>query len=237
VKPSSFFIGVVDFFAAFLPGLVVVGVFVTLAGVGASALGPFAESSEAAALLLFGGAYLVGALLNALASRVLDAIFERYQSAGPRPGNAPPENSEWRLIDRVNEELARERVNVPLAKPANPYPLVRSYLHLALPRTATEVDRFEAEQKLFRTTTVGAFLVAVTLTARVVDDPSLRTVSQIGGIALALGITALAYERYVELRKKTIRRAYHYFLMRAVASAEPRAAEPSSAHAAEDGEE
>jgi hypothetical protein len=207
VKPSTFFLGIVDFFAAFLPGLLVVGAVVAVAGVGQNALGPFASSSEAAALLLFGTAYMVGAMLNALASWVLDGWFEEFEGAGPRPPKGSlSKGSHWPLIDRVNAELARVGVSIPLASKSNPYPLVRSYLHLALPRTAAEVDRWEAEQKLFRTATVGAVALAVVIAVQ----------ERWIGVGVAVGVAVIAYRRYVELRHKTIRRAYHYFLMREV---------------------
>jgi len=236
MKPSSFFMGAVDFFAAFLPGVVVVAVMLVLVGMPADLFAPLGDSQSAAALALFASAYLVGSVLNAVASRVLDDVFERVYGT-KQPGQTPRggENP-WPLIAHVNAALDAQKIPRDVRDERNPYPIVRAYLHLALPRSASEVERFEAEQKLFRTTTIGAVLVGLAFAGRwLVHREDADVGVLFAELALAAIVAVIAFERYVEMRRKTIRRAYHYFVMRGVAAA-VEGAQPARASDAEDDE-
>lgn len=236
MKAGDLFVGIVDFFAALLPGtLVTLVVLSTMEST--PALPPvIASSSEATALAFIATAFLVGSLINAIGSLVLDGMYDALFKPGKGSRStrerhpdeeAPPlpngHEDPWPLIAAVRDGMDVLRVPKNVRPTGDHYSWVRAYLQIAVPRAFAEVERLEAEQKLFRTTTVGATLIAPLLAVRAtLGDGGFDATDLLAPLA-ALAVAKIAYDRFVDRRRKTVRFAYTYFVLRAApaACAEP----------------
>lgn len=214
MKPESITLSVVDFFAAFTPGVVVIAAVWAL-WPDAFSIAALEGADEARVVAFFAVSYSLGAVLNAIGSRTLDAAFA--QSHGPTDGASP----EAALRSAVEAHLDDAGIAAATVKSdegtKNYYESIRPFLRRLVPSGESEVEQLEAEQKLFRTSTVASVVLALALVAA----------NGLAGALPALGLLTvswLTYDRYVTLRKKTVRRAYQHFVLHFAPSKEKRAA-------------
>ena len=225
-KLSSLFVGVVDFFAALLPGAATVGVLLYFAPSWYVAQVRAVTGSEnvtiAAALV---AAYILGQVMNATGGWVLDWIYDMFydpergwfvanEGRFPRLVKWSQEYPSTRIATGVIEErgavrkdnLRKALDSVAPAEAGNVYQRVRGYLAHTAPAAFEQIERMESEQKFFRTATVATIVIAYA-----VHEPWLCLVA------------AFLMTRYVDRRRKTIERAYMLFSFRALGASTARA--------------
>lgn len=242
-KPADFFIGVGDFFAIVMPGVIAASLL-------AAKLKRFPEHPEVIFWVgLFVSGYLIGHMLHAVGS-VLDPVlynpfFEAeekletcYLMNHTRPGRAQIGKrfvfALKEYVHRNHQLLAYTRNLVKAspgfangtaekvfgtksleasgynaqnssARPTGVYQWTRAWLRIRSPEATMEVDRLEADSKLFRT--LGVVLpIAVVL--------SWKTLWGQGRFVWLAAVAAvfLSLWRYCDLRQKTIRACYLHFV-------------------------
>lgn len=242
-KPGDFFIGVVDFFAILLPGVIAAGLL-------ALRLNFVPAHPEALFwVALFVGGYLIGHLLHAVGSildpLLYDPVFEAeekietcYLMNHTRPARARVgERIVFALREyahRNHQLLAYTRSLVKAspeyangmaekvfglavlkafeydprkssARPTGVYQWTRTWLRGRSPEATTELDRLEADSKLFRT--LGIVLpITVCL--------GWQRLGGLGPLVRPAAIVTifLSLWRYCDLRQKTIRACYLHFV-------------------------
>lgn len=205
-------VGVVDFFAALVPGVITLAVLV----IGLGLEEAVRARGEAGYVLAVVAAYLIGHGLNGLGSLILDAVYDvLYEPEHGWLTRAElPRLWLWPLRalfphrKEADGELAHVRSLLRELRCGNVYQRVRAYLRLAAPAAFVDVERMEAEQKLLRSVCMAVPLVglACALTGRV---PAALTVPEL--VATLGGVFVLTLSRFCVVRGKTIDRACLYF--------------------------
>ncbi|HKY29418.1 MAG TPA: hypothetical protein VJM12_15875 [Pyrinomonadaceae bacterium] len=208
IKPSDFFVGVVDFFAILLPGAALVFLFrpFLIDDVPNNWLPTTSTQSWVLFLVL---SYIVGHLLHAMGSKLLDdyvygPIYLRlFRPSHKRAAKLDPhalENDE----EAVKTLLARVRLKTDANKiGTNYYEWCLSDIRVARPAGAAEVDRLQADSKFFRS------MVFVFLVAALVSTREAQAMFSIGAFAL----TIFAIWRFCDLRWTATKRLYEQYLL------------------------
>lgn len=190
MKPSEFYVGVLDFFAILLPGAIAVAIMAPRYSgniVGELIVDLSGESSRWAAFLVC--AYFAGHLVFLIGSyvdRVYNIIREKF---------TPYDNeSAYQCAKRIRDSFIGEADR----KALNPYQWSRSVLMTIAPVAAEDVHRLEADSKFFRSLLVVCAFAALEF----FWDGHVRAAT----VALALMIPCFA--RYYERRLKSTTQAY-----------------------------
>jgi hypothetical protein len=204
-------VGVVDFFAALVPGVITLAALV----LGLGLEDAVRARGEAGYVLAVVAAYLLGHGLNGLGSLILDAVYDVLYK--PERGWLTraelPRLWLWPLSalfphrKQADRELAHVQSLLRELRCGNVYQRVRAYLRLAAPTAFVDVERMEAEQKLLRSVCMALPLVGLAwgLAGR---GPALEPA--VLATAFGLGFV-LTLSRFCVVRGKTIDRAYLYF--------------------------
>lgn len=190
MKPSEFYVGVLDFFAILLPGAIATAIL--LPRYGDLIVGPLIaaltnDASKWVAFLIC--AYFAGHLIFLLGSYIdypYNILRERLNPYG--------NESAFQCATRIRDSLVDESEQ----KALNTFQWSRSVLISICPAAAEDVHRLEADSKFFRSLLVVCALAAVAFFA------SDRWIE--GSIALAL--IAPCFARYYERRLKSTTQAY-----------------------------
>lgn len=233
-KPGDFYLGVLDFFGALLPGAVTLGAAVFLdiplrlpSEIGRGLDGP---GTRIAVFLVL--SYVVGQVANGIGSIILDLFYDLLYAPGrgwwSRPETKGPDrttlhqhvwDSLFSFLDRGTEERVKdlrgelERI-AGKSRTGGAYQRVRAYLRVAMPTAFADVEKLEGEQKFFRALTVGAAALAMSMPWLPPGSPRTQS-TWLAGI---LGLLLVFFTRYLALRRKTVERAYTYFSVRTCVS-------------------
>jgi type IV secretory pathway TrbD component len=192
MKPSEFFVGVIDFFAILLPGAIATAVLAPR--VGPALLGPLfaAPKSDAESWAMFGvSAYFLGHLIFLVGSYI-DPLYNAV-----RQRREPYDNeSAFSAAERVRDAL----VDAAERKALNPFQWSRSVLLAVCPAAAEDVHRLEADSKFFRSLLVVCLLAAAVLVGS--DRPAAALV--------ACALVVPCFARYYERRLKSTTQAYQH---------------------------
>jgi len=199
-KPGDLFLGVIDVFAVLVPGLAGVGLILWDQGKLSPKLeGPFLLSLLVPGYLLGHAAFGLGSVLD---WAVYDRLFrpseaDQGKSKGSRIYQYRHKNdSLFRLARQVAAGSQHSAAGSP---PGGMYQWARSWLRLRSPEATAEIDRAEANSKLFRGLCV------------VVAGYSLwhwRAALANGAWSYAIAATLFLLWRYCDLRQKSIRTCY-----------------------------
>lgn len=179
MKPTEFFIGVVDLFAVLMPGAIAAGIALhfsqvhgipMLVGLGVSEL-----SGSAAWLAFFVGSYILGHLMFSVGAFIDRLPYFRKRAS-----------------DRVSE------IDPAAQGSRDAFKKAVAFLHLKYPGALAEVRRLEADAKFFRSLLVLLTLVVLRLL------PDLGTREHVLGAAVAVVLSALSALCYAERREKAI---------------------------------
>lgn len=206
-KPGDFFIGVTEFFAVLMPGAVLVFL---LAPEFARQLPQAAPADEIQGWVAFlVASYIAGQLLYALGA-LLDPFYDHvylrvrrrdhFKTARffrTKPAKSADTDLEPTLLGRAYALADEDSEGTSL------YDWILSLTRLRIPAAAAEIDRYQANSKLFRSLPF-VFVVAAILMAR--DNVE-------GGVTAALLAAALSVYQYCELRWGATKRAYEYYLL------------------------
>ena len=190
MKPSEFFIGVLDFFAILLPGAIATALLAPRVGplvFGSLVSMPTSEAGEWAVFLAC--AYFIGHLIFLVGSYI-DPIYNFVRERRNPYGN----QSAFERASRIREQF----IDADEAKALNTFQWSRSVLLATCPAAAEDVHRLEADSKFFRSLLVVCVLSAVAL----VDAGKLL------GAAVAAGLVLPCFFRYYERRLKSTTQAY-----------------------------
>ena len=243
MKPSDFFIGVIDFFSTLVPGAIATYFLITLHWDQLPTRWPYIErgSPEGWAVFIL-SAYVLGHLIAAVGSSLLDPLYDRVYARWRRSisNNQSLRKRLTELPDRVRkvwyktnpddellatakvqkaqqlEEVA-ESAGVPSDRITNTFWWAGTVLRIGSPAGAAEVDALSAQSKLFRSITMllpfAAWWVGW-----------FETFVILGWIAVLL----LSLWRFLRLRWDATERTYEYFIaMSLFGSAEPDRERPS----------
>lgn len=190
MKPSEFYVGVLDFFAILLPGAIVTAIL--LPRYSDLIVGPLipALPSDAAkwvAFLIF--AYFAGHLIFLLGSYI-DPIYNILR----KQFSPYSDESAFQCATRIRDSIIDEGEQ----KALNTFQWSRSVLISVCPAAAEDVHRLEADSKFFRSLLVVCALAAATFFFS-------RHWTE-GSVALVL--VAPCFARYYERRLKSTTQAY-----------------------------
>lgn len=208
-NPASLFIGVIDFFAVLVPGVIA-------AALTAAAMGSDLQQAGniLIAALIIGGwvlghaLYGIGSWLDRL---VYDPLFKPTDPATP----IPAKKGMWNYFhknDRLHR-LAIEITDYPdkatrAGVPGGMYQWARAWLNTHSPESTSLLDRYEADSKLFRSLAV-LFLFAIPVL--LLMSPTLLPAAANHRTALLIFTAAgvpFSLWRYCDLRNKMIRQCY-----------------------------
>jgi hypothetical protein len=209
-KPGDLFIGVIDFFAVLVPGLLAAALIAETLE-----LKPQTDVISIFALLTAG--WVLGHVLHAIGSLLDPLIYDPFFKPDDAVHYAPAkERSAIQKYVHKNDELyrlAKAMTDVPepafLNKaegahiPGGMYQWARSWLNAHAPEASVILDRLEADSKLFRSLSV-LLLIAIPVLGRY--RPVL--------IPLDIGAVVFSLWRYCDLRNKMIRQCYLNYVQR-----------------------
>jgi 8-oxo-dGTP pyrophosphatase MutT (NUDIX family) len=232
-EPQKFFIGLVDFFAVWLPGALLAYLikddFIRIV-LGDNYRPP--EGNEGWVVFLF-ASYLLGHFIFLTGSYLLDdKVYDRIREATEweqilrLSKGEKMSNSFLRFLGRVlikNDETLRQVIRIkdaqvdPRIKPAalNAFQWCKARLVLNHPAAMESIQRFEADSKFFRSLVMVCLIIFILLLAdaiylRVYGDRLIANVRVFAFCAVPVGL--LAFWRYVEQRLKAIKQAYGYII-------------------------
>lgn len=190
LKPSEFYVGILDFFAILLPGAIATAILAPRYGdliVGALIADLKNDTSKWAAFLIC--AYFTGHLIFLLGSYI-DSLYNALRQRL----NPYDNESAFQCATRIRDFLVNESERNAL----NTFQWSRSVLISICPAAAEDVHRLEADSKFFRSLLVVCTLAAVVfyVNGRLVE----------GSVALTL--VAPCFARYYERRLKSTTQAY-----------------------------
>ncbi|HSQ18979.1 MAG TPA: hypothetical protein VLR92_01260 [Blastocatellia bacterium] len=216
-KPTDLFIGVIDFFAVLVPGIVAVIVICWAVNF------RFPEKQEVSFIgtILVSG-FVLGHILHGLGSfldiLVYDPLFK------PLDNNENAHGLRTRSYFRANDKLyvASKSLTTFLVHDSSPgggnhpghktgqlpvgiYQWARAWLRIHSPEATTELDRLEADSKLFRSLSVIALAILICF--------RLLPASAAGFLPLAFLIAVICLWRYCDLRQKMVRACYLHFVL------------------------
>lgn len=235
IEPGTFFIGIVDFFSIILPGAVItylakndLQVFLT-----GRVLPRSMEPSEGWAVFLF-VSYLLGHFIFLIGSR-LDTTYDRIRRAtksseekrvkkGKKPSSKFvkylakkmfPEDAEL-TVQEVLKIKARYLLETDGQIILNAFQWTKARLMFDCPAALSEVQRFEADSKFFRSMVVVLPITAIWMVGKTVSklmdhDPESARASVLVAL-VSTGLSCLSFWCYVNRRHKSTEQAYRYLI-------------------------
>ena len=194
MKPSEFYIGILNLFAILLPGAIAVAILSP--HLEAAIVGPLisplvTETSKTATFVI--ASYFAGHLIFLLGSYI-DTFYNTLRSRLNPYGNESAFQCARRVRDDLVEETEREALNT--------FQWSRAVLIATCPDAAEDVHRLEADSKFFRSLLIVCVIAAITF---FVGGRSLSGI-------VALALMAPCFARYYERRLKSTTQAYIHLL-------------------------
>ena len=191
-KPGDFFIGIIDFFAVLVPGLILL----MLQGKWAVYIYPLQDPITNSAYLFtfLVAAYVVGHFVFALGALLVNKFhdFVRPDLETERKGELIEINL---LSEHVGKLPSKERNNI--------YHRAFSIVRLKGGDALAEIERNAANYKLFRSLVIVFFIDAIL--SHVFDDWTAQRFLRLPGtrVLISMGLAIGAYLRFAYLRKWT----------------------------------
>jgi mannose-6-phosphate isomerase-like protein (cupin superfamily) len=223
LKPSDFFIGVIDFFSVILPGALVTYFLKGLLharvfGVGKVFPEPETEAQKWIVFLLT--TYIIGNLIFLVGSLLIDKLvydqllrnrfFKKnfdlsYHAATlVRDEYISSETLIRRMIEakRLKEEEIRELLSKEKREIINTFKWAQHYLAVKFPETLLDIKRFEADSKFFRSLVIAFLFISA---AQLVKAEFISS-------AIFFLLAVASIYRYGDFRYKSTERAYEVIL-------------------------
>jgi hypothetical protein len=228
-KPGDLFIGVIDFFAVLVPGIIAAALIVIAVGKTLQADIPFLSGLAIAGWVLGHVLHGIGSFLDPL---VYDPLFKPQDTVDLEAAthNPAPKSTSVRswLHSYLHKNdglyrLAKEMTDVPYGKnraaansdvPGGMYQWARTWLDSHSPEATANLDRLEADSKLFRSLVVLCLIAIPVLIAIAIANPGGWSLCRIASIVIAFVAALFSLWRYCDLRNKMIRRCYLYYVQR-----------------------
>lgn len=158
MKPSEFFVGIVDFFAALLPGAI--ATWLALQYIDPADLRRWGGVAEGSSEIVRGAAffltsYILGHFIY-LGGAQLDPWYDRWRQREHPHGTDPNFQAAKKLRDRISGELPKSGVRGAYTT----LRWARAYITIHAPNAILEIDQLEANSKFFRSLVVMFALIA-----------------------------------------------------------------------------
>jgi hypothetical protein len=210
-RPVDFFISALDFFAVFLPGAALVYIVQSwaLPYIPLSLRPSDTPQSWAAFLVL---AYVAGHLLHAVATLLDEPVYDnwylpKYQKEHFRVAKLTGKGATLGGDDASETLLARAYGYSGAVKGTSLYKWCLSFIKIYNTPAASEIDRYQADSKFFR-----SFAILAVLSSSVAFEftgwPARLVV-----FTLALVAGGFSVWRYCDLRWSATKRLYEYYLL------------------------
>ena len=225
--PGDLFIGVIDFFAVLVPGIIAAALIVIAVGKTLQADILFLSGLAIAGWVLGHVLHGVGSFLDPL---VYDRLFKPQDTVDLWAANQDPDQKSKSLRSWIHSylhknddlyRLAKEMTDVPERKnwwaanaavPGGMYQWARTWLDSHSPEATANLDRLEADSKLFRSLVVLC-LIAIPVLIAIANSRG-WTRCRIAWTVIAFAGVLFSLWRYCDLRNKMIRRCYLYYVQR-----------------------
>lgn len=191
MKPSDFYVGLVDFFSILLPGALLAFLCLPIANqAGENLFRPVSHGAGAWVAFAF-AAYLLGQLISLVGATFMDWLYDHtYLNFKRRRPNRD-------LRFKKAEELAGANGDM-----AGVLKWARAYVRLRSSDASLECDRFEATSKFFRSLFVVLLAYAATFAFR----------HEWASLFVTIALLILAFWRYCNQRWKFTECCYIYFI-------------------------
>jgi len=228
-KPGDLFIGVIDFFAVLVPGIIAAALIVIAVGKTLQADILFLSGLAIAGWVLGHVLHGIGSFLDPL---VYDRLFKPKDTVDLEAANQDPAQKSKGIRSSIHSylhknddlyRLAKEMTDVPEGKsrraansdvPGGMYQWARTWLDSHSPEATANLDRLEADSKLFRSLVVLCLIAIPVLIAIAIANSGGWTLCRIASIVIAFAGVLFSLWRYCDLRNKMIRRCYLYYVQR-----------------------
>ena len=225
-KPTDLFIGVIDFFAVLVPGVLAVMIVCWVVGFRL----PEKQDVSFVGTILIAG-FVLGHILHGIGSfldiLVYDPLFK------PLEGTEEAHGLRRRSYFRTNDKLYRASkglITFPVVPndmssgggknvgtntgqlPVGVYQWARAWLRIHSAEATAELDRLEADSKLFRSLSVIGLAILICF--------KFLPASVAGFLPLAFLVMVICLWRYCDLRQKMVRACYLHFVLLRSESAE-----------------
>ena len=209
-NPASLFIGVIDFFAVLVPGVIAALLIVVAMGADLQHAG-----NVLTAALIMGG-WVLGHALHGIGSWLdpflYDPLFKPADAAAPEsakkgaPGYFHKNDRLFRLAIEITDYPGKA---AGAGVPGGMYQWARAWLNSHSPEATALLDRHEADSKLFRSLAV-LFLIAIPVLLRMspASLPAVAAGHRPALLAFAAAGVPFSLWRYCDLRNKMIRQCY-----------------------------
>jgi hypothetical protein len=216
-KPNDLFIGIIDFFAVLVPGVVAV----IVVGWAVNFRMPEKQDVFFLGTILTAG-FVLGHILHGLGSFldifVYDPLFKPL--GAEQKAHGLRRKSYFRSNDKLyvaSKNLIAFPVNDIAAGgdkdlgtktgqlPVGVYQWARAWLRIHSPEATAELDRLEADSKLFRSLSVIGLAVLICF--------KFLPASAAGLLPLSLVVMVICLWRYCDLRQKMVRACYLHFVL------------------------
>jgi hypothetical protein len=211
VKPSDFYLSLLDVFAVVLPGACLTAIPAVLynsaqnRGFGAASYGWLFTATPNAAFVL--GAFILGHFIAAVAS-YLDRAFEWYYEIGPEGRHGDVVCHAAKLVrEAATSDLVTDKFSI--------LKWSKAFIQIHDPASRLEIDRLEATSKFFRSMVVVSVPWTVLLLGQ--GEPVLAL------IGLAVGV--FAFTRFCDQRWKAAQLSFATTVLVARTKVKPRATE------------
>lgn len=222
IKPSDFFISVIDFFSVILPGVLVTyflkGQFYSRF-FGDGKTFPLPENEVQGWIVFLFATYIIGNLIFAIGALLLDgfvydkwlrnSLFKKntdlaYHTASAIRDQFVPSAS-WINQFITTKKLSEKEIKKLLSKDKheviNTFKWTQYYLAVKHPETLVDIRKLEADSKFFRSLVVASIIIAM-----------LFLFKEAWIAACFLALSLLSLYRYGELRYKSTEKAYEIII-------------------------
>ena len=194
MKPSEFYIGVVDVFAIMLPGAIATAILAPhMQHLIVGPLIPALTTGTERWAVFLVSAYFLGHLIF-LVGAYLDPLYDFVR----KRRHPDSDTSAYAVATTVREAMMPPSDHAAI----NTFQWSRSVLIACAPSAAEDVHRLEADSKFFRSLVVVSLMTAITF---VVSGHVLEG-------ALALVVVVPCFARYYERRRKSTTQAYQHVI-------------------------
>ena len=213
VKPSDFFVGVIDFFAVILPGAIIVAIgypHIPSFLLGEHGIVRAIEGDTVQWIVFAVSAYLAGHFLFLIGSVLDSTLYDPMRLVSvPLDGDKA-----FRSAKAVRDEMLDGA-----DAGVNPFQWARAVLRLRAPAALVEIERFEADSKFFRSLCVALFVLLLVFlrapasgAACAVAGGSLCSGAAAFSLALAIPVALMIAEGVRRARSKGARKPRTYAL-------------------------
>jgi hypothetical protein len=206
-KPGDLLIGAIDFFAVLVPGVIAAALIVIATG---------RDLEQASSLFVAGlvtAGWVLGHVLHGIGSFLDPLLYDRLFKPADTVAHEAVKHKYFHKNDELYR-LAKEMTDAPHGQdshatgarvPGGMYQWARAWLNSHNPKATADLDRLEADSKLFRSLAV-LLLIPVLMAAPVLFPPAAD--HRLVLLALIFALLLFSLWRYCDLRNKMIRQCY-----------------------------